>query len=175
MLFKIAFLTTFISIIKLYDQILIFGHPWAYLGLPGHKRGSLFRVVQGLGGRIKRILVLHTHKDVKPSKHLWHPDLARLSQIFYIFPRTINQTFLPNAILTLVNIKTIFAGSLWKMYQIPPNFACYSFYPMNMLLLERYSEKNVMFNLPLGLKSGNAGNVLNSCLEPFVFIGPEVR
>ena len=35
MLFKMTFLTTFISIIMLYDKIFIFGHPWAYLGTPG--------------------------------------------------------------------------------------------------------------------------------------------
>ena len=50
---------------------------WASLVVTGHKGGPLFRVAQGLAGDIKQILILHTHEDVKPSKHLGHPDLAR--------------------------------------------------------------------------------------------------
>ena len=62
---------------------------WASLVVPGHKRGPLFRVAQVLAGGINRTCVLHTYEDVKPSKHLGHPDLVRLGQIFYIFPRNI--------------------------------------------------------------------------------------
>ena len=47
----------------------------AYLVTPGHKRGPLFRVSQGLADGINRICV--TYEDVKPLKHLGHPDLAR--------------------------------------------------------------------------------------------------
>ena len=60
-IFKITFLTTFIFIIKLYDQIFIFGHLWAYLGLPGHKKGPLFRVAQGFAGGINRIYMCSTY------------------------------------------------------------------------------------------------------------------
>ena len=54
---------------------------WASLVVPGHKGGPLFRVAQGLAGGINRICVLHTYEDVKPSKHLGHPDLARFRSI----------------------------------------------------------------------------------------------
>ena len=54
---------------------------WASLGVPGHKRGPIFRVAQGLAGGINRICVLHTYEDVKPSKHLGHPDLARFRSV----------------------------------------------------------------------------------------------
>ena len=53
--------------------------------------GSLFRVAQDLAGGLNRKCVLHIYEAVKPSKHLGHPDLARLGQIFNIFPPTSNQ------------------------------------------------------------------------------------